>query len=93
MALRTAIVSGFLAVAVLLVAWLARWPLSRAVLLAPVFAVLGGIVAFWGLVALRSLRDASRPRRAAVVVAAALVVLAIVQLILNRLGVTLPKEG
>jgi hypothetical protein len=93
MLLRTAIVSGFLVVTTLLLAWLARWPVTRAGMLAGVFVVLGGLLGFWVLVALRSLRDASRPRQAIVLVVAALVVLVVAQLVLSSLGVKLPKEG
>jgi hypothetical protein len=93
MALRTTIVSGFLAVTTLLLAWLADWSVTRAVLLSPVFVVLGGLLGFWVLVALRSYRDASRPRRVATIAIVVLVVLVIAQVVLNRLGVTLPREG
>jgi thiamine transporter ThiT len=92
MALRTTIVSGFLAAVTLVLAGLAHWPVERAILLSPVFVVLGGLLAFWALVAARSFRDASRPRRIAALAVTAFVVLAIVQLVLNHLGVTLPSE-
>jgi FtsH-binding integral membrane protein len=93
MALKTAIVSGFLAVTTLLLAVLAHWSVTRAVLLAPVFVGLAGLLCFWALVALTSLRDASRPRRVMAIAATVLVILAIVQLVLNHLGVKLPREG
>ena len=89
---RNVLVSAFVVTGPLLLAWLARWPLTRAVLFAPVLVVLAGIGAFFGLVALRSLRDASRPRQATIVTVAVLLVLLIVQLVLNRLGVKLPRE-
>src|SRR3954453_20336089 len=88
----SAFVVAFVVVGTLLLAWLARWPVTRAGMLAPVFVFLGGGLAFWGLVGLQSLRDASRPRRAAALAVAFLLVLVIVQLVLNRLGVKLPDE-
>jgi NO-binding membrane sensor protein with MHYT domain len=92
MALKTAIVSGFLGLTTLLLVGLAGWSFTRALLLAPVLVAVAGILAFWGLIALTSLRDASRPRRAMALAAALLVVLAIVQLVLNHYGVQLPDE-
>src|SRR3954463_10467021 len=92
MALKSAIVMSFLALTTLVLTMLVHWPVTRAVLLAPVFVVLAGLAAFWGLVALSSVRDASRPRRVMAIAATVLVVLAVVQLVLNPLGVTLPSE-
>jgi hypothetical protein len=92
MALKSAIVTAFLALATLVLTVLAHWSMTRAVLLAPVFVFLAGLAGFWGLIALTSLRDASRPRRVMAIAATVLVVLAIAQLVLNHLGVTLPDE-
>jgi hypothetical protein len=87
-----AAVSAFVVVSTLMVAWLARWPLTRAGMLAPLYVALGGILGFWALVLARSWRDSSKPRRVAVITGAVLLVLLVVQLVLNRLGVHLhPK--
>jgi hypothetical protein len=85
-------VSAFVVVTTAAVAWLARWPLVRAGMLAPVYVAIGGLLAFWGLVLARSWRDASRPRRVAVVAAAVLLLLLVVQLVLSRLGVKVPNR-
>jgi hypothetical protein len=82
-----AAVSAFVVVSTLMVAWIARWPLTRAGMLAPVYVAVGGILGFWVLVLARSWRDSSKPRRIAVVTGAVLLVLLVVQLVLNRLGV------
>jgi hypothetical protein len=85
-------VSAFVVVSTFAVAWLLRWPLVRAGMLAPVYVAVGGILGFWGLVLLRSMRDASRPRRVMVGAALLLLVLLAVQLVLNRLGVKVPDQ-
>lgn len=83
---------GVLAV-VSLTAWLLSWPLSKAVVLAPVIVVGGaaavGLLLLWGKVALASLRESRHPRR---VLAYWLLGLALLVL-LTVLGVKLPNEG
>jgi len=87
------LVTVFVVGSTFLLAWLFSWPLVRAGLLAPVVVAVTGILAFWGLVALRSLHDASRPRQAVAVAVVVLVILVIAQVVVARAGIDLPHEG
>ena len=77
---------------VLLTAWLFRWPLEKAVYLAPVIVVcaaaLAGLGLLWGRVVVEQLRGSSRPR---LVLALWLAGIALI-IVLTVLGVELPRE-
>jgi hypothetical protein len=78
---------------VVLTAWALSWPLTKAVVLAPVIVVGGaaavGLVLLWGKVALNSLQESQHPRR---VVAYWVLGLGLL-VVLTVLGVKLPNEG
>jgi len=73
-------------------AWIMRWPVERAVYLAPVIVVgaaaVVGLVILWGKVAVQSLRESRRPR---LVLALWLAGIALIVL-LTVIGVELPRE-
>lgn len=77
---------------VLLTAWLFRWPLEKAVYLAPVIVVCASAVAglglLWGRVVVEQLRESNRPR---LVLALWLAGVAVI-VVLTVLGVELPRE-
>jgi hypothetical protein len=76
-----------------LTAWLFRWPLAKAVYLAPVIvAVYGvalGILVFWTRVAYLQLRDSKHPRMILGIAAGLVGLVAL----LTVLGIELPREG
>jgi hypothetical protein len=92
MALRVALVSGFVVGLVFLSAWLFRWPLERAVYLAPIIVVCAaailGLLILWARVAYDQLRESRRPRLVLGlwIAGVGLIVL------LTVLGVELPRE-
>ena len=78
---------------VLLVAWVLRWDVGRAMTVAPLlvlaFGAAAGVAVVLGRAALESARAVKNPRRVWTLAAIGIVIL----VVLSLLGVQLPREG
>jgi hypothetical protein len=93
MILRVGVVVAAIGVFVPLTAWLFKWPVERAVYLAPIIviavAALVGLLILWVKVAIASLRESRRPRLVLALWAAGILLV----VLLTVLGIELPREG